>query len=383
MNHVGDLVRMLPLLPLALTLAHLPVGALAAEEPFFEAGIVRAAAEAGEQHSYPVVIRTGRSNLFTVWTKVDGKSRQADRRIVIVGAFSKDGGRSWGDPKVLIQTAGMGDYDPNVVVDGNRILVYSTTTPVPQPVIDRSDVWMTYTEDEGVTWTKPAEIKTEFKYLVGKRHIGVKLKDGTLAMPFSWDLWAQAGTPASTEGEMDLKSGILVSKDRGLTWTPRGALHIFERKIRPGGTGGLCEPALVELANGDLYMLFRTGTSWIYEARSRDRGGTWSLPTRSKLQGYNAPMALWRLDQDPKEVIVIYDNSPIDRFPLCVAISGDGGKSWSRPKDVAGITGAEVSYPGITQAADGAFVAVWQQTKPDGTRDIRYARFNRAWVLKN
>src|SRR5258708_22389027 len=104
-------------------------------------------------------------------------------------------------------------------------------------------------------------------------------------MAFSWDLWAQAGTPARTEGEMDLKSGILVSKDRGLTWAPRGALHIFERKVRPNGTGGVCEPALVELANGDLYMLFRTGTSWIYEARSRDLGPSWTRPSQSKLQG--------------------------------------------------------------------------------------------------
>ena len=360
----------------------LQAGASSAEKPYFQAGSVRVASEPGEQHCYPVIARTGRSNLFTVWTKIDGNSRRTDRRIAIVGALSTDGGLTWGEPKALIQTPGMGDYDPNVVVDGNRILVFSTTTPVSQPLIDHSVVWMTYTEDEGATWTKPVEIKTEFKYLVGKRHAGIKLKDGTLAMPFSWDLWAQAGTPARTEGEMDLKSGILVSRDRGLTWAPRGALHLFEPKIRPNGTGGVCEPALVELADGELYMLFRTATSWIYEARSRDRGHTWTGPTRSKLQGYNSPMALWRLNQAPKEVIVTYDNSPIDRFPLCVAISGDGGRTWSHPKDVAGVTGTEVSYPGITQADDGMFVAVWQQMKPDGTRDIRCARFNRAWVME-
>jgi len=369
------------LLPAILILLS-PGIASSVEKPFFEQGLVRQAAEAGEQHCYPVIIRTGRGNLFTVWTKVEGKKTEPERRIVIVGAFSRDGGRTWGEPTTLIHTPGMGDYDPNVVVEGNRILVYSTTTPVPQPVIDRSEMWMTFSEDEGSTWTKPVEIKTDFKYLVGKRHIGIKLKDGTLAMPFAWDIWAQAGTPARTEGEMDLKSGILVSNDRGLTWAPRGELYLFERKVRPDGTGGVCEPALVELENGDLFMLFRTGTSWIYEARSRDQGRTWTGPTRSKLQGFNAPMALWRLDQNPKEVIVIWDNSPVNRWPLCVAITADGGKSWSGPKDVAGVTGSDVSYPGIAQASDGTFVAVWQQFKSDGTRDIRSARFNRAWVME-
>lgn len=356
--------------------------ALAEDQPFYQAGVVRAAAEPGEQHCYPVIARTGKSNLFTVWTRIDGRSHGSDRRIAIVGAFSKDGGRTWGEPAVLIQNPGLGDYDPNIVVDDDRILVFSTTTPVSQPLIDHSVVWMTYTDDEGGTWSKPAEIKTVFKYLVGKRHAGIKLRDRTLAMPFSWDRWAQAGTPARTEGEMDLNSGILVSKDHGLTWTPRGELHILAQKVRPEGTGGLCEPALVELDNGDLYMMFRTGTSSIYEARSHDSGFTWTRPVPSKLQGYNAPMALWRLDRNPKEVIVIYDNSPRDRFPLCVAITGDGGKSWSPPRNVAGDVRTEVSYPGITQAADGNFVAVWQQTQADGMRDIRCARFNRAWVMQ-
>ncbi len=367
------------MIPLMLALAQTSATHPGATEPFFQVGMVRAA-HPGEQHCYPVVIRTGGGGIFSVWTQVSGQN--AGRRIVIVGSFSRNGGRTWEDPQILMHTPGMGDYDPNVVVDGNRILVFSTTTPVPQPVIDKSYLWMTYTDDEGANWTAPVQIKTPFKYLVGKRHIGLKLKDGTLAMPFSWDLWAQAGTPARTEGEMDLKSGVLVSRDHGLTWEPRGDLHIFEPKTRPYGTGGLCEPALVELESGDLYMLFRTGTSWIYEARSRDQGRTWSTPKPSRLRGFNAPMALWRVDQNPKEVMVLYDDSPVDRFPLCVAITGDGGKTWSRPKDVAGITGTEVSYPGLTQAADGTFVAVWQQSNPDGTRDIRYARFNRAWLTQ-
>lgn len=369
---------------LLLTLAGLVPGRLAAaaapaaEERFFEAGVVRASEEAGDVNAYPVIARTADGSLFAVWTHL----RRGAQKPVIVGSFSRNGGRDWSKPVTLIDTPGKDDYDPNIVIDGHRILVYSTTTGDVSKGIDKSWVWMTSTENAGKDWTKPKEIVLPFQYFVGKRHQGILLRDGTLAMPFSWDLPAQRLQPVKTEGEMDLDSGVLLSRDHGLTWTPRGALHISEPKTEPGATGGLCEPALVELDNGDLYLLMRNGTSHIYEARSHDQGRSWTEPKPSALAGHNAPMALWRLESNPKEVIVIWNNSPRNRYPLSVAITADGGQSWSRPKDVAVSNGLEISYPGITQAADGMFVAVWQQSLPNGGRDIRWARFNRAWALQ-
>ncbi len=362
----------------ALALLQIAVGGRAPgeEKPFFETGAVREAASPGERHAYPVIARTAGGQLLTVWTMMDAEKR--DGRIV--GAFSRDGGRTWSEPVTLIDIPGKMDADPSIIIDGRRILVYSTTVEIPNR-IERSEVWMTVSEDEGRQWSAPLRIEMPYKYVVGKRHLGLKLRDGTLIMPFSWDLWAEAGTPARTEGEMDLKSGVLLSTDGGLTWTPHGDLHIFERKVHPGAIWGVDEPAIVELANGELYMLLRTGTEWLYESRSPDGGRTWTPPVRSPLLGHNSPAALWRLDQNPHEIIVIWNNSPRHRYPLTVALSADGGRSWSRPKIVATSDGPQVSYPGITQAPDGTFVAVWQQQRPDGGRDIRWARFNRAWVL--
>jgi predicted neuraminidase len=347
------------------------------EEPFFETGVVKAAASPKQRHAYPVIARTAGGQLLTVWTMIE--AGQQDGKVV--GALSRDG-RSWSEPVTLIDIPGKLDADPNIVIDGHRILVYSTTVSIPSR-IDKSEIWMTVSTDEGKSWSRPAEIKMPYKYVVGKRHIGIKLSSGALVMPFSWDLWAEASTPAQTEGEMDLKSGVLLSTDGGLTWTPHGNLHIFEPKVQPGAIWGVVEPALVELNNGELYMLLRTGTEWLYESRSPDGGHTWTNPTRSPLLGHNSPAALWRLDQNPKEIIVIWNNSPSNRYPLTVAISADGGRSWSRPKVVATSDGPQVSYPGITQSADGMFIAVWQQQLPNGGRDIRWARFNRAWVLKD
>jgi predicted neuraminidase len=345
--------------------------------PLFELGTVRFPAVKGEVNAYPVVARTESGKLIAAWS-VSGP-KNSDGRIAV--STSADGAKTWTDPVTAIDVPGQFDGDPSLIIDGKRILVIPSTV-VPPNKITKSEVWVTVSEDDGRSWSKPSEIKTGHKYFVGKRHIGLKLKDGTLVMPASYDIWAERGTPAKTEGEMDLKAGVLLSKDGGMTWSPHIDLHLFAPKVTPFSTGGVVEPAIVELANGELYMLLRTGTEYLYESRSSDGGKTWSEPVQSKLQGHNTPAALWRLDGKLGEIIAIWNNSPRNRYPLSVAISADGGKNWSSPKDVARSDKLQISYPGITQDTAGNFIAVWQEQLADGAgRAIRYARFNRAWVL--
>ncbi|MGE3384863.1 MAG: sialidase family protein [Pyrinomonadaceae bacterium] len=350
----------------------------AEEKPFFDSGTVRHPAVEGEVNAYPVIARTASGKLITAWS-VSGP-RNSDGRIAV--STSADGGRTWSEPITAIDTPGQFDGDPSLIIDGQRIMVIPSTV-VPPNKINKSEVWVTVSEDDGRSWSTAKKIETGYKYFVGKRHIGLKLKDGTLVMPASYDIWAERGIPAKTEGEMDLKAGVLLSKDGGATWSPHIDLHLFVPKVTPFSTGGVVEPAIVELANGDLYMLLRTGTEFLYESRSSDGGTTWSDPVPSKLHGHNTPASLWRLDKGQNEIIAIWNNSPRNRYPLSVAISADGGRSWSKPKDVARSEGLQISYPGIAQDADGNFVAVWQEQLPNGGgRAIRSARFNRAWVLE-
>lgn len=347
------------------------------EKPFFESGTVRYPRVKGQINAYPVIARTATGRLIAAWS-VSGPGNR-DGRIDV--STSADGARTWSEPVTAIDTPGQFDGDPSLLIDGNRIMVVPSTV-VPPNKINKSEVWMTVSDDDGRSWSKSREIKTGYKYFVGKRHVGLRLKDGTLVMPASYDIWAERGTPAKTEGEMDLKAGVLISKDGGATWSAHIDLHIFVPKVTPFSTGGVVEPAIVELENGELYMLLRTGTEFLYESRSSDGGKTWSNPVPSKLQGHNTPASLWRLDMRPNEIIAIWNNSPRNRYPLSVAISADGGRTWSTPKDVARSENLQISYPGITQDSEGNFVAVWQEQLPNGEgRAIRSARFNRSWVL--
>jgi hypothetical protein len=81
--------------------------------------------------------------------------------------------------------------------------------------------------------------------------------------------------------------------------------------------------------------------------------------------------------------VVVWDNSPQNRWPLEAAISEDNCSTWSKPKVIVD-PGMQASYPSVTQAADGTIVAVWQQQLPENKgREIRLARFNRAWLLSH
>ncbi|MFN0170085.1 MAG: sialidase family protein [Bryobacteraceae bacterium] len=355
----------------------LPILALWLAVGGFETGaVVRSDGKEFERNAIPSIARLASGKLICVWTFA-GKSIT---RLRLAGATSTDGGRSWSKPRVLMDHEGSNDADPVLLVDGKRLFVYSATVNIPDK-LDRSRVFMISSDDEGQTWSAPRQIQLPKKYTATMVNNGLRLKDGTLLLPFGWDRWAEKGPPARTEGEMDLSSGVLRSTN-GIDWTAHGDLHIWEPKMTPGSTNGLCEPAVVELASGELLMLMRTGTSHHYESRSRDRGLTWDAPKPSPLVGHNTPTALWRLDQKPSEFIAIWNNSPDKRYPLSIAISPDGGKTYSKPKNVADGNGLQVSYPGIVQATDGTFVAVWQEQLAGGGRDIRCARFTRDWVLQ-
>ncbi|MFN7925467.1 MAG: sialidase family protein [Bryobacteraceae bacterium] len=360
---------------LLLVLAAASVSLMAAAD--LETGAVkRSDGAAFFSNAIPQVSRLGDGRLLAVW-RVQAKGSHDAR---VVGAFSADGARTWSEPKTLIDHRDKDDGDANMLVDGSRVWVYCTTANIPNK-IDKSWTYAVHSKDNGATWSEAREIFIPRQYTPGKQHNAIKLADGTYMMGISWDLWPERGMAARTEGEMNLSSGVLLSKD-GFQWTLHGDIHAFMEKVRPGATNGLCEPSIVQLADASVLMILRSGGSRHWESRSRDGGVTWSDPQPSALPGSNTPTALWRLRRGTNEIVAVWNNSPTHRFPLGVAMSRDGGKTFSRPRILAPGDGYQVSYPGITELEDGTLVAVWQQQLPEGGRDIRWARFRPEWIIE-
>jgi predicted neuraminidase len=339
-----------------------------------ESGFV-AQSDGAEFHNnnIPQVARLGDGRLLCVFG-VSPKSGPSGR---VYGAFSADGARTWSKPQLLFSSQEYFFGDANILVDGDKVFVYATRVTRPNR-IEKAWTFVIRSGDNGQTWSQPEEIHIPRQYTPGKQHNGIVLADGTYAMGISWDLWAEQGMAARTEGEMVLASGLLKSRD-GLRWTLHGNLTTFIPKMTPGSTNGLCEPAIVQLADGEIWMVLRSGGSHHWESRSVDGGATWSEPRPSVLVGHNTPTALLRLAGLP-HVVAAWNQSPVNRFPLVIAISADGGRKFSTPKVLANPIGYQASYPGLTQTRDGVIVAVWQQQRPDGGRDVRWARLTREWL---
>jgi hypothetical protein len=342
-------------------------GATAAAETF-ERSTVAAGAKS---MTLPCMVRVDDGRLLLVWT-TGGDA--------VMGTFSPDG-RTWSKPTIRLSTGTGHDYDPSVVVSGKRILVTATHAEL-SGGISTSVTYATRSDDGGRTWSPRYDIPMHHRYTCGKTHHGLRLKSGTLLMGYSWDEKCERGTNLAGEGDMHLRAGVMISTDGGLTWKNGGDTDATYPKVGGGAVAGTDEPAIVELDDGSIYMLVRTGADHLYEARSSDEGRTWTGIGPSPLRGSNAPAALCKFQVGQRRgILCVWDNA-LERFPLCAAVSFDGGKTWSKPRDIAGPTqGLQASYPSCEQAADGTLVAVWQQQTHNGW-DVRSARFSLDWLLR-
>ncbi|MCX7425250.1 MAG: FG-GAP-like repeat-containing protein [Planctomycetia bacterium] len=331
----------------------------------------------GKSNAYPCLARLDDGRLLLVWSP---REKEGPTGHYVVGAFSDDHARTWSKPITLIQSPQGQNADPSILVSGNRIFVTATTLPASSG-IRVSTTTCTRSDDNGRTWSPVYTIPMNRRYTCGKTHHGLRLKSGTLLLGYSWDVLCERGETLTSEGQMHLRAGVMISTDDGQTWQNGGDTDADYPKTSDGAVLGTDEPAIVELDDGSVLMLARTGSTHLYEARSTDEGRTWTDVKPSPLLGSNAPAALCRFDVAGRRgILCVWDNA-VARYPLCAAASFDGGKTWSEPKDVAGPTdGHQASYPSCEQAADGALVEVWQQDTPGG-RDVRCARFDLAWLL--
>ena len=106
----------------------------------------------------------------------------------------------------------------------------------------------------------------------------------------------------------------------------------------------LMEPGVVETGANELFMLVRTRLGCQYESHSSDGGETWTAPKPSPLLSPESPATLTRIPGTNSLLVIWNDHHdkplnyrtsrPPKRTPLSVALSRDGGRSWSKGKTI-------------------------------------------------
>jgi len=166
--------------------------------------------------------------------------------------------------------------------------------------------------------------------------------------------WVQ---PMQRRAENPNHPGVMLSDDDGKTWRevllPSPPPHQIEwphAGVRWQNYG--CEPTVVELSDGRLWMLIRTSQDCHYESFSSDAGETWTTPAPSRFYATITMPLLFRMNDG--RILAVWNNStPLpeldhdtqpelnngeragssedffnNRDVIHAAISSDDGKTW-------------------------------------------------------
>lgn len=278
--------------------------------------------------------------------------------------FSRFDGRNWGPARKIVERA-------TVRRDTGR-LIRKLGNPVlwrdPRGTLHCWFVSVSYggwagssinhmsSRDDGATWSRIERLVTSpflnLSTLV--RNPPLPLADGGLALPVYHEFIAK-------------RPEWLRLDDTG---------RVVDKRRLPGGQA-LLQPSTAALDATRAVALMRdaTGQHRIHISRSDDGGASWSVPAGTDLPNPDAGIALLRLADGA--LLLAYNPQTSDRNQLALAISHDGGTTWTHPLVIEQGNGPlEFSYPALMQDRRGLIhlAYTWQRKR------ISYLRFTPTWV---
>src|SRR3954447_13996308 len=296
--------------------------------------------------------------------------------------------------------AGSNQWTSPTVVDHHEGESYQN--PVPFQAPDES-IWLFHTTqgagagqanakvlvakliDGGKTWRRPSVLFDQPGAFV--RHPVLVLADGTWMLPMYF-----TPTKGITDGAQAHYSLVKLSRDRGRHWEDA---HI-------PNSNGYVQPSVVRLKNGKYVAFLRSRYADNIFRSASDDGKTWSAPERTQLPNNNASIQAATL-ADGNVVIAfnnvgsaISDGNPKTgpRKPLSVALSREGGETWTEIRDLE--TGAlppgaapvpaesklpgreEFSHASILQTRDGLIHVAYTYRR----YTIKHVVFSEDWLSK-
>jgi predicted neuraminidase len=140
--------------------------------------------------------------------------------------------------------------------------------------------------------------------------------------------------------------------------------------------GAAIQPALVRLPDGNLLMYCRTNRGSIWKSYSYNDGLSWSICAPTGIPNPNSAVDILRCDESM--YVLAFNNSPVHRHGLCVALSSDCGSSWTYLKDIDGGEG-EYSYPCLLQDQDARIHLSYTENR----FRIKHAVFDLDWLREH
>jgi sialidase-1 len=285
---------------------------------------------------------------------------------------SIDGGKSWTKTQVVWDDAENTCGNPCPVVDAKTgtiwlLMTHNLGTDTEARIVDGTSkgsrtVWVSRSDDDGVTWSKPVELTKDVKkpgwtwYATGPG-VGIQLKNGRLLIPCD----------SKSEGGRVRESHVIVSDDGGQSWKLGGVV------------GPMCnECQAVELADGSVMLNMRSyqGNNRRLVAISKDGGETFTKPVEDQeLLEPVCQASILRLPGE-KRVILFSNPASTKREKLSVRLSRDEGKSWPVTRI---LHAGPAAYSCLVTLPDGSIGCLYERGEKNPYETITFARFDRAW----
>jgi len=327
---------------------------------------------AGGYHTYriPAIITTPRGVVLAFCEgRVRGRSDSGEIHLLM--RRSLDGGMAWEPSRVISAAAGYTTGNPCPVVDRDsgtvtllltRNLASETESEILSGTSEETrSVWMTRSEDDGATWTEPADITATTKapgwtwYATGPG-VGIQAGSGRLIVPCDHAL----------AGSNLYESHVIISDDGGLTWCLGGTV-----------TPKVNECQVVELSGGRLMLNMRNydGRHRRAVALSDDGGLTWTRPLVD--EALVEPVCQASLIRCADGALLFANPASQQRVRMTVRLSRDDGRTWPAKRV---LHDGPSAYSCLTELRDETVGCLYERGDRDPYERLTLARFTVGWI---
>lgn len=309
--------------------------------------------EGNPRNSEGDIVELKNGHLCLIYTRFSGGSGDHAAADLVMRT-SEDNGKSWSDDSVVVQRpGGLNVMSVSLLrlASGEIALFYlrKTSKEDCRPL-------MCVSTDEAESWSKPTVCITDnVGYYVLNNDRAVQLRSGRLILPVAWH--QGPGQARDTAGVVM----CYLSDDSGKTW--RRSKDSFKGYAPNGHRIIVQEPGVVELKDRRLMMFMRTNAGSQYICYSVDGGEMWTKAKPSNLASPLSPASIKRIPWTGDLLCVWNDHSGIHKYPtgrrtpLCLAISQDEGKTWSRSRIIEANPDGWYCYTSVTFAKNRVFLA--------------------------
>lgn len=320
-----------------------------------------------------ITLKNGR--IMYVFTHFTGNSYMDDAPAYIASRFSDDGGQTWSkeDLKIMQHEGGKNLMSITLLrlQNGNIAMFYlrknSTWDCIP---------FVRFSKDEAKTWSDPVQCINEKGYFVVNNNRIIQLKNGRLLIPASKHEVKEGG-----EWDKGSEMGKMIcyySDDSGQTWKKGGEVPNPDMAIHQ-------EPGIVQLSNGDIFMIIRSDKNVQYASYSKDNGESWSPSGKSNIKSPLSPASIAEDPYCPGRLVLVWNNNNGDnpvikgkRTPLNIATSNDDGKTWIKIKTIEDDPEGSYCYTAIHFTKKSILLGYFDWA----TRQITIKKLGRSWVDK-